>query len=272
MADSTLRAMTWNIWWRFGPRWGDRQPGIRATLERFRPDVLALQEVWAGEGTTQADELAEALGMHAVFASPSYPPAPGDPGRADWAGIDLGIAVLSRWRILDHETAVMPARHRDWDPVALVVRFDHPAGPLPVVAACLDYGVPYTDDRIAQGTFVADLATDPRLDGPCPVLLMGDLNAAAGSPVLRRAGDVLTDAWIAGGGSPEAVTLPSTHPSAPLEAGPQMVDQRIDHIFFRPGREDQQVLVEGVRLAGEPIGGLHPSDHLAVVADLRWRG
>jgi endonuclease/exonuclease/phosphatase family metal-dependent hydrolase len=184
MVDSAVRAMTWNIWWRFGPRWRDRQPGIRATLERFRPDVVALQEVWAGDGTTQADELADALQMHAVFASPSYPPAPTDPNAADWASIDLGIAVLSRWRILE-----------------------------------------------------------------------------SGAPV---------DAWSAGQGAADAVTLPSTHPSAPLEAGPQMVDQRIDHIFFRPGREDQQVLVEGVQLAGEPVGGIHPSDHRAVIADLRW--
>ena len=166
----------------------------------------------------------------------------------------------------------MPARHRSWEPVALRVRVDHPAGPLPIVAACLDYGVPYTDDRIAQGDFVADLATDPSCDGPCPVLLMGDLNAAADSPVLRRAGDVLTDARSAGGGAADAVTLPSTHPSAPLEAGPQLVDQRIDHIFFRPGREDQHVLVERVQLAGDPVDGVHPSDHRAVVADLRWRG
>ncbi|WP_214408285.1 endonuclease/exonuclease/phosphatase family protein [Pseudonocardia lacus] len=272
MADSTVRAMTWNLWWRFGPRWRDRQPGIRATLERLRPDVVALQEVWAGEGTTQADELAAALGMHAVFASPSYPPAPVDAVDPDHVGVDLGIAVLSRWPIAGHEVVAMPARHRGWDPVALTVRVGHPVGPLPVVAACLDYGVPYTDDRIAQGTFVADLATDPSRDGPCPVLLMGDLNAAVDSPVLRRAGDVLVDAWTAGGGAPDAVTLPSTHPSAPLEAGPQMVDRRIDHIFFRPGREDQHVLVEGVRMAGEPVGGIHPSDHLAVVADLRWRG
>jgi endonuclease/exonuclease/phosphatase family metal-dependent hydrolase len=272
MADSMVRAMTWNIWWRFGPRWRDRQPGIRATLERLRPDVVALQEVWSGDGTTQADELADALRMHAVFAGPSYPPAPTDPGMADWAGAELGIAVLSRWPILDHAAVVMPARHRGWDPVALTARVDHPAGPLPIVAACLDYGVPYTDDRIAQGAFVADLATDPRFDGPCPVLLMGDLNAAVESPVLRPVREVLTDAWTAGHGAPGAVTLPSTHPSAPLEAGPEMVDQRIDHIFFRPGREDQRVLVEAVRLAGEPVGGVYPSDHRAVVADLRWRG
>ena len=258
-----VRAMTWNLWWRFGPRWEDRQPAIRSTLERLRPDVLALQEVWAGDGTTQADELAAALGMHAVFGSPSYPTAPQD---------DLGIAVLSRWPILDHEALVMPARHRSWDPVVLCVRVDHPAGPLPIVAACLDFGVPYTDDRIAQGAFVADLATDPRFDGPCPVLLMGDLNAAVESPVLRPVRDRLTDAWTAGGGAADAITLPSTHPSAPLEAGPEMVDQRIDHIFFRPGREDQHVLVEGVRLAGEAVEGVFPSDHRAVVADLRWRG
>jgi hypothetical protein len=80
------------------------------------------------------------------------------------------------------------------------------------VAACLDYGVAYTDDRIAQGASIADLATDPRFDGSCPVLLMGDLNAAVGSPV------------------------------------------------------------DAVRLAGEPVGGVFPSDHKAVVADLRWRG
>lgn len=272
MVDSMVRAMTWNVWWRFGPRWRDRQPGLLATLERLRPDVVALQEVWAGDGTTQAHELADALQMHAVFASPSYPPAPEDSDVPDWAGIDLGIAVLSRWPILDQQTLVMPARHRGWDPVALTVRADHPAGPLSIVAACLDYGVPYTDDRIAQGDFVADLATDPRFDGPCPVLLLGDLNAAVDSPVLRRATDVLTDAWSAGRGSADAVTLPSTHPSAALEAGPQMVDQRIDHIFFRPGREDQHVLVEGVQLAGEPVEGVYPSDHRAVVADLRWRG
>jgi endonuclease/exonuclease/phosphatase family metal-dependent hydrolase len=101
---------------------------------------------------------------------------------------------------------------------------------------------------------------------------MGDLNAAVDSPVLRPVRDVLTDAWTAGNGPVDAVTLPSTHPSAPLEAGPQLVDQRIDHIFFRPGREDQHVLVEGVHLAGEPVAGIHPSDHRAVVADLRWRG
>lgn len=269
---STVRVMTWNIWWRFGPHWEDRQPGLLATIERLEPDVVALQEVWSTSETTQAHEWAKSLGLQAVFGSPSYPPPPTDPDQPDQVGVGLGIAVLSRWAILDHERVVLPARHRSWDPVALTVRVDHPAGPLPIVAACLDYGVPYTDDRIAQGRLLAELGTHPRFDGPCPVVVMGDLNAAVDSPVLRPLGDVLTDTWTAGGGAPDAITLPSTHPSAPLSAGPQLIDQRIDHIFFRPGREDQHVVVDDVRIVGEAVDGIYPSDHRAVVADLRWRG
>src|SRR5581483_487173 len=174
MVDHTVRAMTGNSWWRFGPHWDDRQPGIRETLARVSPAVVPPQEVWAGGGRTQAHQLAAALQMHAVFAAPSYPPAPADPDAAGGAGFELGIAVLSRWPVLDHDAPVMPARHRGWDPVALAVRVDHPAGPLPVVAACLEYAVAYTDDRVSQGAFLAGHATDPRFDGACPVLLMGD--------------------------------------------------------------------------------------------------
>ena len=88
MVDSTVRAMTWNIWWRFGPRWRDRQPGIKDTITRFSPDIVALQEVWSSNETTQADELAKSLGMYAVFASPSYPPAPTGTDVSDFDGVE----------------------------------------------------------------------------------------------------------------------------------------------------------------------------------------
>ncbi len=91
------------------------------------------------------------------------------------------------------------------------------------------------------------------MDGPCPVIAAGDLNAAPDSVVLRSLRDLLTDAWIAGHGDPTAVTLPSSHPSAPLEAGPELVDQRIDHIFFRPGQPGMRIIVESASLAGAPV-------------------
>jgi endonuclease/exonuclease/phosphatase family metal-dependent hydrolase len=65
------------------------------------------------------------------------------------------------------------------------------------------------------------------------------------------------------------VTLPSAHPFAPVEAE-ELIDQRIDHIFLRPGQLGQRVVVESATLAGAPVAGLYPSDHQAVVCDLRW--
>lgn len=145
----------------------------------------------------------------------------------------------------------------------------HPAGPLHVIIACLEWEPAYTDDRIAQARAVVDLATDPTTDGPLPVVLCGDLNAAPDSPVLQPLHDVLVDAWVAGRGDPAARTLPSAHPQAPLEVD-ELIDQRIDYVFVRPGQPGLQVDVASVTLAGDPVDGLHPSDHKAVLCELTW--
>jgi endonuclease/exonuclease/phosphatase family metal-dependent hydrolase len=262
--------MTWNIWWRFGPRWQDRQHGLVEALRAMDADVVALQEVWGKAETTQAHEFAGQLGLHAAFAAPSYPPAPETPTTADHEGVAIGLGLLSRWPIASLREVELPARHRpELHPVSMVATLAHPAGPLPVVAACLEYEPAYNDDRIAQAHALVDLATDPALDGPLPVIVAGDLNAAPDSPVLRPLHDALRDAWPAGGGDPTAVTLPSAHPSAPVEAE-ELIDQRIDHIFLRPGQPGQRVVVESATLAGAAVAGLDPSDHRAVVCDLSW--
>jgi endonuclease/exonuclease/phosphatase family metal-dependent hydrolase len=263
-----VRVMTWNIWWRFGPHWRERQPRLVRTLKSIEPDVVALQEVWGTASTTQAHELAVELGWHAFFGSPSYPPAP-DGADPDHQGVELGVGLLSRWPIAEARVVELPARHRPYGPVALCTTLEHPTASLHVISGCLEYEPAYTDDRLAQARRLVELATDPRLDGPAPVLVLGDLNAAPSSPVLRPLHDVLVDAWTAGNGDPEAITLPSTHPSAPVEAE-QLIDQRIDHVFFRPGQLRSRVAVESAGLAGTAIEGLFPSDHQAVVCDLSW--
>ena len=68
--------MTWNIWWRFGPKWQERQSVLVETLRTVDPDVVALQEVWSTDETTQAHEFAASLGLHAGFAEPSTRPFP----------------------------------------------------------------------------------------------------------------------------------------------------------------------------------------------------
>ncbi len=129
--------------------------------------------------------------------------------------------------------------------------------------------LPTTTTGSPKGKSLADFATDPALDGPLPVIVAGDLNAGPDSPVLRPLRDALVDAWTAGGGDPAAATLPSSHPYAPVEAT-ELIHQRIDHIFVRPGRPEQRIVVDSATLAGAPVDGLHSSDHCAVGCELTW--
>jgi endonuclease/exonuclease/phosphatase family metal-dependent hydrolase len=274
MADGwagRVRIMTWNVWWRFGPDWRRRQRGLLHTLRAIDADVVALQEVWGTAETTQAHGFADQLGFHAEFAAPSYPPPSDVPRTADEEGVTLGLGLLSRWPITNLRRVQMPARHRTLVPVTMVATVQHPTGALHVVVACLEYEPAYNDDRLAQAQALVDLAANPALDGPLPIIVAGDLNAAPHSPVLRPLREVLTDAWVAAGGDPTAVTLPSSHPFAPVEAT-ELIDQRIDHIFFRPGEWAQRVVIQSPTIAGTPLDGLHPSDHLAVACDMSWTG
>src|SRR5215207_7217983 len=164
-ATRRVRVLTWNLWWRFGPRWRDRQPLIRQTLEELDPDVVVLQEVWGSADTSQAHELATALGGHAAYAAPSYPPAPDPVEEPDQEGITLGVGLVSRWPITRVRPVELPARHRPYAPVSLIAAVAHPAGPLHLVATCLEYEPAYNDDRVAQGRHLVELVTDPALDG-----------------------------------------------------------------------------------------------------------
>ncbi|WP_258726531.1 hypothetical protein [Cellulomonas sp. NS3] len=100
------------------------------------------------------------------------------------------------------------------------------------------------------------------------MVLLGDLNAGPGTPEPAPLDAVATDLWTAGGGDPDAVTLSSAVPFAPLEAVKQ-VDRRIDHAYARPGRPGGAGVAHGSVLAGTAeVDGVLPSDHDAVVTDL----
>jgi endonuclease/exonuclease/phosphatase family metal-dependent hydrolase len=254
-----VRVVSWNLWWRFGADWPEREHGIVATLERLRPDLVGLQEVWGQEDTTQADQMAARLGMHPAFAPTSIPPpGPGHPG------VEMGIAVLSRWPILQVRRHLLPAVHRP-EPAALEATIDHPGGPLPFFTACVEWEREFADDHLAQTRSLADLLTAPELDGPQPVILAADLNAAPGTPPVEPLTEVMVDAWAAAGGG-RAITLSPANPLA-ARAADQQLDHRIDYVLVRPPLGGS-ASVERAFLAGDPVGGVHPSDHYAVVVDL----
>jgi endonuclease/exonuclease/phosphatase family metal-dependent hydrolase len=240
-----MRLVTWNVWWRFGDDWERRQPAIAATLRRLRPDLVGLQETWAD----QVDRLGEQLGMHAAEVETTIPPPP---------EYELGVGLLSRWPIAAVDEHLLPAQHRP-PPPAMVATVDHPGGPLRVIVACTEWEQEYADDHRAQTTVLATLAADG------PTVLLADLNAPPGSSLLEPLDRAMVDAYAAGGGDPDAVTLSSSLPFAPLEAS-HLIDRRIDHVFVRG------LTPEGAFVADAAVGGVQPSDHYAVVADVSRSG
>lgn len=253
--------MSWNVWWRFGPRWRDRQPLIADVVAGVGPDLLGLQETWRDGEVTQAGLLAVPLGMHSAFM---LNPPIDVPENVDQVGVDAGVGLVSRWPVSRLDAHPLPARHSE-PPIALVATLDHPHGALHAVVAST---VLDPDDLADQLDALAVLLGDPAFDGPLPVILLADLNAPADHPGMARLLAAGTDLWTAGGGDPDAVTLSSAHPEAPLEAVAQ-IDRRIDHLVARAGRPGGEVTARGSRLAGHrPTAGLYPSDHFAVVTDL----
>jgi endonuclease/exonuclease/phosphatase family metal-dependent hydrolase len=260
-----MRVMIWNVWWRFGDDWREREKGIVATLETYRPDVLGLVESWSGDGTDQPHRLAAASGRHSAWIPAAATPF----AHPDHPGIDGGLGLISRWPILSCDAEELPHPQRGGpQPYALVATLDHPRGPLHVIVAGTEWEPRFAEDHLAQTRRLAALATDVRFDGPLPVLLLADLNAGPDQVELAPLRDAMVDTWEAAGADPAAVTLDSRLPIAPRDAVKQL-DRRIDHVFARPGRPGPPLPVHGAFLAGDrPIGTVFPSDHYAVGVDL----
>lgn len=264
-----MRIMTWNLWWRFGD-WRARHEAILATLRAERPDVCGLQEVWAvRDGEHQAELLARELGMHWAY---SASPMPGRwHSRTGETGVDIGNAVLSRWPITATAIGDLGGEGR----TVLHARVDAPGGPVPVFTTHLDSSPDGSAVRCAQVERLLPFVAAHRVDGHPPVLT-GDFNAEPDSDELRTAGGHLTapivpglvmvDAWRYHDGGEPGWTWDRRNPHVAELGAPSA---RIDYVMVGlqgPGRGS----VERVHLAGTELhDGVWPSDHFAVVADLR---
>lgn len=261
------RILTWNVWWQFG-QWRERQPAILSVLREQNADIVFLQEVWAQEGgLDQAQWLADELNMYvARTEGPWYDD-----------GVSLGNAILSRWPVLQWQVHRLP----DVTGAASVRRVvlaqvDSPFGRLWCACTHLDYKFDASDTRVAQCEalcgIIDQLRGDPETE--LPVILAGDFNAVPDSDEIRMltgrrapavSGLVFTDLWeVAGDGHgftwrrDNAYIADSTWPN-----------RRLDYLLVswprpRPIGNPTSIWLAGV----EAVGGVQPSDHAAVVADI----
>lgn len=252
-----MRLLTWNLWWRFGP-WEERRGAIESVLREQDADVLFLQEVRVSDG--QAEELAAALGLAASVTT---------------SGWEMGNAILSRWPLSGQETVALPAgpdqpSHRR----ALHAVVESPWGPWPVVCTHLAHRFDESAVRLAQVDVLADLVGEIRDRHQLPVLLGGDFNAVpdsdeirrlTGRTAVRRTDLVFADMWeLQGSGSGHTWSG-----SNPYLSDANWPNRRIDYLFVTWPRPKPAGHPRRVWLAGtEPVAGVQPSDHFAVVADI----
>lgn len=272
--------MTWNLQGRIGG-WQQREGAILHHLRTVAPDVVMLQESWIeNDGRTQAEGLAEQLGMHAVTAGAlagfdRYPSAP------YW----VVNAVMSRWplRILDAVPLPDERGEPTWRHVLIaeVLRPTPLGGHFTVAGSHLEHGLDRSATRDAQASALArHLAAstgsaEHRRTRP-PVVLGADLNAVAWSDEIRRLtgamtpaveGFVFVDAWEAAGCTERGDTWSSANPRVPLRA--VYPNRRLDYIMVSWPRARGLGHVNSCELVGtQPIDGVWPSDHFGVCAEV----
>lgn len=252
----TMRAMTWNVWWRFGGNWREREPGILDTVRAADPDVLGIQECWGAAQRTQADVLAEAIGGHSAFVEVDLPPA-----TREGDGAVMGVGLASRWPITAFEPVPLPSdgrRNR-----ALVATVAAPFGEVRVVVGAVSWEPERQEETAAQVAELQRLTHEGSAQRPGPSILLADLNYDNTQPPLRAL--ELSDVWDAAEPEADPRTLSETNRFAPRECEDQW-NRRIDHIRYVPGTAGA-VATHAWIVRDEP-GGFPPSDHYPVVADL----
>ena len=271
LVETRLRVATWNVWGRYGP-WEERGPVILENLRAVDADVVCLQEAWRDGARSQPRELASALGMHGVY-EPAF----------EIDGAWSGNAVLSRWPVVRHDVVELPMAGRgavDTDEgerrLIVFVELDGPRGPVQVFCTHLSWRVDWSGVRQEQVRVLCEVvaSTRPR---SFPAIVCGDLNAQPDSDEIRmltgrRAvpvpGVVFHDAWSAAGNSDAGATISARNPFAAADLEP---DSRIDYVLVGWPKLAGVGQVLAARVFGDlDVDGTFGSDHLGVVADLRY--
>jgi len=281
----TLRVLTLNIWHDQGP-WPERLRLLRKWIERLDPDIMAFQEVLVGGGVDQVREILGGggsgdgdSGRDQVGYYIDYGPAMILPDRKH---LQFGNAIASRWPIGDREEIRLPDRG-DWESrAALSVTLDSPYGPIGFTCTHLHWQFNHGFVREKQVELLAERAWKRRPENGFPPIIAGDFNAEPDSDEIRfmtgrhslaDRSVAFLDAWEVAGDSSlpgeagRGITWSNRNDYARVEYEPS---RRIDYLFVGlPGRRGQGWIEECRVVCDDEEGGVWPTDHFGVYAELR---
>lgn len=239
-----------------------RSAALTRGLRQYDPDVVCLQEVSIRQQTpvySQARSVAQAVGFeHSVFTP--Y----GDPAQIS-SRDQGGIAVLSRWRILDARTRRLPSsRHESFDArAAIFALVDAPEGPLGLITTHLSWRPDEPELRLMQlGLLLKELDRGP-WEGVRPkIILAGDLNGTPDEPAIHAARERLQDSYVALHPREPGHTWSRRNP---LTFGADLGDRRIDYILC-----SKEAAVLSCQVILDRPAPVQVSDHFGVFAELEW--
>ena len=257
---SSLRVLTWNVWWRFGP-WGERQQGLLRSMRDTGADLIGVQECWP----EQIADFAAALEYHHVTSAP-------DPD-SEFGFVN---AVLSRWPIESTAELALPTLQEPARRSAVMARIRSPFGSIPMFSTHLDWQYDRSLHRQTQLEAICSFVDQHTgADDPFPALLVGDFNAVPDSDEVRRLtgrgapyvpGLIFSDVWEQIGEGP-GFTWSERNPHVEAPAWP---NRRLDYITVAWPRNRPAGNPVATGLVGSrTVQGQVPSDHFGVMADLR---
>ncbi len=264
------RAVTLNLFGQEEPL-DARMASIVAWLSALEPDVIALQEVRDTPSVpNQARTIAAALGMHCEYAVATR-----------WGEGDEGLALLSRWPLRGAASIALPHATEKERRIVLHAISESPVGPLPLFTTHLNWRMTDGVTREHQVVAVEEMVAAAASADALPRILMGDFNAAPECDEMRfwRGEHSLAgrrvyyqDAWaLRHPGEPGitwALRNPLTERMAFLER-----DRRLDYILVSQRERDGRGQILDARVVLDvAAGGLYPSDHFGVYAEIRLAG
>ncbi len=233
-APEQTRVMTFNIRMGFDSH-GVPQPDATArVVEALDVDVVALQEI--GRGWTVNGGVDLVAWLHWRF--PSYHLLYGPMNGDLW-----GNVILSRYEIRDSGSVRFPVRESQFQRGLTWALVSSPGGDLLIINAHLAHDS--AADRLAQAQ---DILAFWR--GRERTILLGDFNEGPDSPPIRRLLAAGFEDALAPHGLGTTFTFPSVQPS-----------ERLDYILVS----------RDLRSAAGSIQKTTASDHLPVLADIRFR-
>jgi endonuclease/exonuclease/phosphatase family metal-dependent hydrolase len=278
--SQNLRVITLNFWGTEPPL--DRRIELAVKqLRALKPDVLCMQEVRPLDGVsgrTTAHVIAEALGMHAHYAT-SCTWTAGD-GSMTAAGQE-GLALLSRTPLLDTKTIALPDGRPALTRLLLSGLVGTAADPVWVHTTHLHYAL---DDGIARENQVVAIDDAVRAIGrtntTAPHILTGDMNATPDSDEMRFLRGLTTlagkrthwqDAWLRHHPHDDGFTWSSenelTRPLRSLD-----IDRRLDYVYVTSRKKDGRATIHDCQLVlteRDPAENFCATDHYGVLADIQ---